>query len=139
MNRKRPRERALLTIDAAVNLGLGALLVVFPRPLVEYLGLPMPDTAFYPSILGAVLVGIGIALLVARHDGRTPSSGLGLVGAVTINLCGGVVLAVWLIAGHLELPIRGMVFLWLLVVLLVGLSSFELHAELRRSRTDRAV
>jgi hypothetical protein len=122
-----------------VNLALGGLLVVFPGPLVDYLGLPMPERAFYPSILGAVLVGIGIALLVARHDGRGSSRGLGLVGAVTINLCGGVVLAAWLLVGRLQLPVRGTVFLWLLVVLLVGLSVLELRAELRRSRSSHAV
>jgi hypothetical protein len=121
-----------LTIDAAVNLGLGALLVVFPRPVVAFLGLPAPGIAFYPSILGAVLLGIGVALIVERNNRSSASTGLGLIGAVTINLCGGVALAGWLLFGKLDVPARGVVVLWVLVVLLVGLSGAELHAELRR-------
>ncbi len=92
----------LLTLDAVINLTLGALLVVFPDPVVSALGIPGTDVTFYPSILGAVLVGIGIALVVERVRGAT---GLGLVGAVSINLTAGLVLAAWLAFGSLALPV----------------------------------
>ena len=95
---------ALLTIDAIINLVLGILLVLFPAGLVAALGLPNAELAFYPSMLGAVLFGIGVALLIQRARG---ASGLGLAGAVTINLTAGLVLAGWLIRGSLSLPIRG--------------------------------
>jgi hypothetical protein len=121
-----------LTIDAVINVGLGALLLVFPRPVITFLGLPSPVVTFYPSILGAVLVGIGIALIVERRDSGHPTAGLGLLGAVTINACGGVALASWLLSGRLALPVRGAVCLWVLVALLVGLSSVELGAQLGR-------
>jgi hypothetical protein len=40
------------------------LLLVFLRSvLVEFLGIPNAVSAFYPSIFGAVLLGIGTALL----------------------------------------------------------------------------
>ena len=60
------RSSALLTVDAIVNLVLGSLLIVFPTGLVSLLGVPAAEPAFYPSILGAVLFGIGIALLIER-------------------------------------------------------------------------
>ncbi len=118
----------LLTLDAVINLTLGALLVVFPDPVVSALGIPGTDVTFYPSILGAVLVGIGIALVVERVRGAT---GLGLVGAVSINLTAGLVLAAWLASGSLALAVRGQVVLWAVVALLVGISTLELTAHSR--------
>lgn len=113
---------SLLTVDASINLVLGVLLIIFPEWLVSLLGIPNAVPGFYAGILGGVLFGIGIALLVERFRGQ---GGLGLVGAVSINLCGGAVLAGWLLFGNLSLPLRGQVFLWALVVLLVGISSLE--------------
>ena len=122
-------EKLLLLIDAIINLGLGVLLVLFPRALVAALGVPSADSAFYPSILGAVLFGIGLALLIQRSRG----SGLGLGGAVAINLSGGVVLGLWLLFGGLEMPLRGQLLLWGLAALLVGISAVEILAS-RSSR-----
>ena len=123
----------LLAADALVNLALGGLLLVFPEPLVDALGVPPAESAFYPSILGGVLIGIGGALLVERARPSTAGRGLGLAGAVVINLCGGMVLAGWLLFADLALPPRGSLLLWLLVALLVGLSLLELVRS-RRSR-----
>jgi hypothetical protein len=124
-------ERTLLVIDALVNLILGVLLLAFPRGLVEFLGLPPAASPFYPNILGAVLFGIGLALLIGRF--RPAWGGLGLGGAIAINLSGGVVLALWLLAGGLALPARGTAFLWALVLLLVVISGVEGLARARRS------
>ena len=120
------RRDLLLAVDGTVNLALGAALVAFPRGLVRALGVPAVESAFYPSILGGVLLGIGVALFLERGRGRSGAAGLGLAGAVAINLCGGVVLGGWLLLGGLHLPLRGRVFLWALVALLVGLSVVEL-------------
>lgn len=119
------RVTLLLTLDAFVNLALGTMLLFFPKGLVVALGLPYSASAFYPSILGAVLFGIGIALLLERNRPGRDGVGLGLAGAVAINLCGGLVLAGWLLIGNLDLPMRGTLLLWILVLLLVGLSTFE--------------
>ena len=112
----------LLLIDALINLGLGVLLLFFPDRLVEALGIQTAEHAFYPSILGAVLFGIGIALLIQLRN----NNGLGLLGAVAINLCGGLVLAFWLLFGSLSLPPHGLLVLWFLVAVLVGISTVEL-------------
>jgi hypothetical protein len=132
------KKRTLLMIDAIINLVLGLLLLVFPAVLVSFLGIPSSANRFYPSILGAVLVGIGVALLQeTRNDDSRRAVGLGLAGAVSINLCAGCALAVWLLVGGLNLPYRGAVFLWLLVALLIGISSAELIAAARQRSRDR--
>jgi hypothetical protein len=79
----------LLIIDAAINLALGVLLVCFPAQTVQTLGLPQFEQTFYLSILGAVLIGIAIALLIESRRKQQAIVGLGLGGAVAINLCGG--------------------------------------------------
>jgi hypothetical protein len=124
-----------LRIDAAINLALGVLLLAFSPGLADFLGVPPSDTRFYPTILGAVFVGIAVALaLESRRPVDSDAVGLGLVGAACINLCGGLVLGLWLVLGHLALPMRGLVLLWSLVAVLVVLSG----AELLRARRSRA-
>jgi hypothetical protein len=123
----------VLLADAMVNLLLGLPLVFFPSQVAELLGLPALDTPFYASILGAVLVGIGLALIIECRGTRLPASGLGLGGALSINLCAVAVLAVWLAFGTLELPLRGYVFLWAVVAVVGGLSAVELSLFSRRA------
>lgn len=122
----------LIKADAAINLILGILLMAFPAKLVKVLGIPMADLSFYPAILGGILFGIGLALLVECYRRTNRFIGLGLAGAVLINLCGGFVLAFWLLWGQLNLPVRGLIFLWTLVVLLIGLSLLEGLAHLKK-------
>ena len=129
----------LLTVDGAINLVLGGALVGFPRDLVRFLGVPNVESAFYPSVLGGVLIGIGLALLLERFGRGGPTAGLGLAGAVVINLCGGLVLAGWLVLGELDLPTRGLVFLWGVVLALVGLSGFELVQQATAARPSAGV
>ena len=122
------RRNALLEIDGAGNLLLGGFFLLFPRPLVEFLGLPAAESTVYPSLFGALLVGIGVALLLQRFRGQ----GLGLAGAVSINLCFGAALLIWLAAGELSMPLRGHLLLWVLAVVLFAISAVELVA-LRRA------
>ena len=123
----------LLTIDSLINLLLGVLLVVFPRDLISFLGIPEPNSAVYPSILGAVLFGIGIALLMERGADRARARGLGLGGAVVINLCGALVLSAWLLFGDLSLSINAAAVLWGIVAVLTVVSL----AEVIGVRNDR--
>ena len=127
-----------LLVDTTINLGLGALLIAFPSGLMDLLGVPDVPSRFYPNILGAVLFGIGIALLIERYKPRTGIVGLGLSGAIAINLCGGLVLALWLILGELLIPARGYLILALLALALVGISAFELRAQLRSAESSEA-
>ena len=130
----KPRKLILL-IDFIINLILGVLLLAYSNKLAEYLGVPKAESSFYPNILGGVFVGIALALLIEffnKSDRIT--SGLGLLGAIVINLCGGIILIIWLLFGDLGLPLRGSVFLWILAFVLIVLSSIELinHYKARK-------
>jgi len=116
------KHKTLLVIDAIINLVLGVLLLFFPAGVVELLGLPLTNTNFYPSILGAVLFGIGVALLIERYGASKKIRGLGLGGAIVINLCGAGVLLLWLLIAPFDIPFRGNVILWsiAIIVLIVG-------------------
>jgi hypothetical protein len=118
----------LLELDAAINLAVGALLVAFPSRFMAFLGVPIPESAFYPSILGAVLVGIGLALIMGVRDIPDRGRGLGLVGAIAINLCAAAVLLLWLLFGRLGLPVRGYLILWCLAALVIAVALLELLA-----------
>lgn len=115
----------LLLMDSLINLVLGLLLATFPDSVVQLLCVPTTDTKFYPSILGAVLLGIGLALLIEFCRKSSQSPGLGLNGAIAINMCGAFVLAGWLLSGKLDIPMRGQVFLWAVAIGLAAISGSE--------------
>jgi hypothetical protein len=116
-------ERTLLVIDGLINLLLGALLLCFPLGIAAVLGVPTSGYSFYPTLLGAVLFGIGAALLIDVVGGSRGLHGLGMAGAVAINFCGAGVLVMWLVIAPPQIPLRGRILLWTiaLVVLSVGL------------------
>ena len=118
----------LLLLDAFINFVLGVLLIPFPREVVLFLGIPLVDNPFYASILGAVFVGIAIALFMQSRRPETGFKGLGLGGAIAINMCGGLCLGGWLIAGNLSIPVKGRIFLWSIFALLIIISFTELLA-----------
>lgn len=122
------KHKTLLLIDGVINLALGVLLLLFPAGIVAWLGLPYTNTNFYPSILGAVLFGIGIALLIERYGAPQNIRGLGLGGAIAINLCGAGVLLVWLLISPFDIPLRGNIILWsiAIIVLIVGFTEIIL-------------
>jgi len=126
--------RSVLWVDAAINLVLGALLILFPQAVIYTLGVPWTEQTFYPRVLGGVLAGVGIAIILECRRPREGMVGLGLGGAVAINLCGGAVLAGLLLSGSLDLAPRGHLFLWALVAILVGISGVELAVHRRTRR-----
>jgi hypothetical protein len=127
------KESALLLAgDAATNLLLGLALLLFPAGLGDLLGLPPAGSYFYSSILGGVLSGIGIALALEWLGLPAGGRGLGLEGAIAINLCGGGALLAWLLLGRLSLPLKGLVTLWVVALLVVGLGLVELFSRIRR-------
>ena len=126
-----PRKYILL-FDAIINLILGILLVLYSKDLAEFLGIPIVESSFYPNILGGVFIGIALALYrETRRKASKVTTGLGLIGAIGINLCGGLVLLIWLIFGHLHIPVKGRILLWCLDLLLMVLSSIELISHLQ--------
>ncbi len=122
----------LLAVDGAANLLFGIALLAFPRPFFEALGLPWTGRGLYATILGSVLVGIGIALLQESRARPGARVGLGLGGAIAINLAAGLAIAAWLLFSVADgVSAGGRVLLWLLVLFLVGLSAGEIAAQRR--------
>lgn len=118
--------KILLTVDGIVNLVIGILLLLVPLGTAELFGVPRSNLDFYPAILGAVIFGIGIALLIERYGYGRNMRGLGLGGAIAINFCAAAGLFLWLVFGSLELPIRGTILLWAIVILVFGIGIAEL-------------
>ena len=124
--------RTILITDASINLILGLPLMIFPQKTIRLLGAPITEQFFYPSIIGAILTGIGIALLVECFKRPKNLVGLGLGGAVVINLCAGLALGAWLVWGNLNIPFGGQLFLWLLVTVLILISIIEIIIHLKK-------
>jgi uncharacterized membrane protein len=131
----------LLITDAIVDLALGFFLVLFPVKVLDFLGLPVEAPPFYAIILGGVLIGIGIALFLGLKTGSRSGDGLGLHGAMLINLFGALALASLLIKSWIYIPLRGyLILLGLLffVVLLCGAELLVCRSEQSQSlrKTD---
>lgn len=123
-------DSTLLELDGIGNVLLGLPLLLLPEAVSAFLGLPTDGGRFYPAILGAIFVGIGVALLLQRF--KPTLGGLGLGGAMSINLIFGVTLVGWLALSSASLPARGFLVLSMLAVVLIGISVAE-ALSLRRS------
>ena len=123
------KHKKLLLIDGIANLALGVLLLLFPLGMAELLGAPLPESDFYPTILGGVIFGIGIALMIERYGFEKGIRGLGLGGAIAINICGSLVLLGWLIFAPPAIPLQGSIILWGIGVLVLGIGLVELAAK----------
>ncbi len=121
--------KTLLLIDCLINLLLGILLLLVPFGIIELLGLPKSNTYFYPSILGAIILGIGLALLLELVGYSKNIRGLGLGGAILINLIGAIVLFYWLIFGSLTIPLKGQIILWMVGIIVFSIGITELMAK----------
>lgn len=113
----------LLLANALLLLSMGAILAVLPATSVLALGLPAGQPAFYRRLLGAVLVGVGLALMMRVLP--TGLGGLGSHGAIVINLSVALTLAALLLTGVGRSSSQGKRLPWLLVIVLLGLSALE--------------
>jgi len=120
------QKKILLLIDGIVNLLLGILLLLFPVGIAQLFGVPQPNSNFYPTILGAVIFGIGIALLLEAYGKPRGINGLDIAGAIAINFCGAGVLTLWLISDPFNLPLRGYIILWTIAIVVLALGFIEL-------------
>ncbi|MEJ2544256.1 MAG: hypothetical protein P8Y99_09330 [Calditrichaceae bacterium] len=131
-------KKITLSIDAFINLILGILLLAYSPPIVKLLGVPSAEDYFYPNILGAIFIGITIALLIEAFRKKPDGFiGLGLIGAICINMCGGIVLFLWLVFGDLNIPLKGYIFLWILDIILLIISSIELIINISHKKLSK--
>jgi hypothetical protein len=92
----------------------------------KILGVPRARVVFYPSMLGAVIFGVGVALLLERFGGKKGVRGLGLGGAIVINFCAAGALFGWLVSTRFEIPTHGHILLWSIVVLVFSVGLLEI-------------
>lgn len=97
--------RDLLWIELVHKGLLGGLLLCFPRTFARILGLPPVSEAFWPRLLGAMLVGLALATLLEGQ--LTSGNGLGLAGHVALNLVAALTLIALLIMGRAGPTRRG--------------------------------
>ena len=123
------KTKLLLVTDSVINLVLGILLLFFPTPMMKAFDLPKAENNFYINLLGGVLFGIGVALLLERFSDKLHLSGLGIAGAIAINLCGSGVLIAWLLFGDLSLSPSGSIFLWSIALIVLGVAIIEIFSK----------
>jgi hypothetical protein len=121
--------RILLAVDGTVDLLLGLALIIAPSGITKFLQLPDAGAYLYTTVLGGVLVGIGLALLLSLKS----SAGLGLAGALVINICGASAAAGWLVFSAGELSPVGEVVLWSAIGAVFVVALAELVARPWRS------
>ncbi len=113
----------LLWLETLVKFFPGVMLALAPMTSLRVLGLPRPDSGFWPRICGILLAGIAITLFL---EGTSSGHGLGLAGVIVINLLGASFLASMLVLESGPASKRGRTAVWLTVILLVTLSVLEM-------------
>jgi hypothetical protein len=120
----------LLWLEVALKLTGGLTLALIPVTASRLVGLPISGTAFWPRLLGAVLIGLALATLLQGDTllkgAFTHGRGLGLAGSIAINLTSAAILTAQLVMTRAAATRRGNGALWALVAVLTGLSLFEL-------------
>ena len=113
-------------MDSIVNVVIGLFLLCYPLGVGEIFSLPKSEDNFYAIILGAVLLGIGIALFIEFKYYDRGIRGLGLEGAIIINIIAGIVLIVILLSGTLNISLEGLIILWFigLLVIFIGVAEY---------------
>ena len=73
-----------------------------------------------------------LALFVERYGFKSNPRGLGLGGAIAINICGAMVLLVWLLIHPFNLPLKGYIVLWTIATGVLSIGIVEIVAMSRR-------
>lgn len=116
----------LLWLETVLKLAGGLGLVMAPNVVAHLLGLPSARPSLWPRLLGAVLLGLAVASYI---EGALPGSrGLGLGGAIAINLASAALIFSLIVLNRGVATGRGRFALAVLAALLVLLSLFEIAA-----------
>ena len=117
----------LIWFETLLKGGIGIIMMTFPVTASRIAGLPHGNTGFWLRLFGAALLGVACAFAIEGIDTIT-ARGLGLGGAIVINLVAILMLVALLIFRRAGTR-RGALLLWLLVLILFGLMLFEIgHA-----------
>jgi hypothetical protein len=107
---RRPSEATLLRLDALGDAALAAFLLAASWDgLYEFLGLPVPEPAWYAQLLGVALLAVALVewATVGGPAQRQVSRAL-----APCNVLAAAVLAVWLARGESGADVHGEALLW---------------------------
>ncbi|GLC90621.1 hypothetical protein Tamer19_00290 [Cupriavidus sp. TA19] len=122
--------RAVLFLDALVDLLLGVLLLLSPfTTLYAALQLPQPQPALFGQLLGVALVGLSVLLWQAAFNGQLTVPVARTAGYV--NLASAMLIIAWMV--FLELPLEGAGKIWLptMAVVLLFFAAVQIPAAKR--------
>ena len=114
----------LLWIEIVSKLAIGGLLIVSPTLLIKVLGLPRSSSAFWPRLVGALLVGMAAAMFmdISLRLGH----GMSLGGSFVINVALALALLADLISRNDMKPWRGRMVKWIALATLSTLAFVEI-------------
>lgn len=113
----------LLWLETLLKLLPGLLLATAPLTTLRLLGLPRPETGFWPRLLGALLIGLAAATFI---EGTSRGHGLGMAGVVVINLCSAAMLGSLLALDKGPVSTRGRIIVWGVMAILIVISIVEI-------------
>ncbi len=115
----------LLWFETILKAAFGLPLLLLPLTVIRILGLPRPDSGFWPRFVGAVCCGISIGVFVSI---RFPQAhgGIGPAGLIPINLAAAAALIASLIMGSAAPTRRGRIAVLVCAVTLLSLGFLEI-------------
>lgn len=116
----------LLKVHLALYALLIVLLLFIPSLTIRALGLPPAPAAFWPRLVGGLLLAISVAAIASDQGWMKPGTGIGIGAFVAINLTLAFVLASLLAVGGQVPTRRGRAVLWLLAIVMAALGFTEI-------------
>ena len=113
----------LVWLELALKFACGLVLLSVPLTVIKILGLPKSETAFWPRLLGALLIGLAIATYMDAS--ARLGHGLGLAGSMVLNFSASFALFCMLVLGE-SATRRGRALLWALACGLLVLALVEI-------------
>ena len=118
----------LLWLETLLKGSVGMLMLMLPITSAKLAGLPHGNSAFWPRLFGAALLGMAAAFAVEGYtqlNANISARGLGLGGAIAINLITVLSLVGTLIFKGVTTR-RGLLLLWSFTLLLILLILFKI-------------
>jgi len=118
----------LLWLETLLKGGIGLVMLFTPLTAAKLAGLPHGNTAFWPRLFGAALLGIAAAFAFEGYtklNSNISATGIGLGGAVIINFVTILSLVGTIILQGVTTR-RGLLLVWSLSLMLIFLMLFEI-------------
>jgi hypothetical protein len=114
----------LLWFETVLKASVGAALLLAPGLVATICGLPPATVAYWPRIVGALLLGIAAGVYL---DAVAPAmGGIGIGGLIMINLAGATALLSLVILKRGAIATRGRISDGAAIALLLGLALVEI-------------